>query len=807
MLSRCWTVWSRVRLAAMACLSVAAPSVAAAQGQRVTTPPIEMAVDHQVRDRWMHGLQRPRFTPFVETRSWILVDSTRTAPAGLRRLHLTLTGLPGRETAIVELGTDGRVSRLAVSTPPFNRPPALLPGDSARFARFRWFRSGRVTLPEPRLWDVTMPFRASPARPGARWTDTIARVADHEGFRQAMRGVRVSTLVGDTIVDGRRLWLVRDSARVRYDERWLEDARTLDTVVTLTRTGDGVIRGRYLYDPDVALVHARADTTTLSGEVVLGYPATYPGVRTFRTSARYERYQHWQRHDRASYEARLAETRAAAERGRGGMMMVPAAGVERRLADGDRATLDSVLAEWQRENDPNERERLFRLLRQWGSRDPLFVERLDSLRVASGDTAYLYRWLAERAYGSRAPADTADVRRMLVFMADPALPLSYGASADGLYENVQQGLTTWPPAVTTDTSRWKCTPAACRVLAEQWRTAREPRLRDVGLVALLTLEPARWADTVLAREQAGSRFLRRAAMLARGVGATWPAASKAPMPPPNAGWETWAEWMGGTDPQYAAARTATQRSLGMPPPRPESRVRFEESHATAIRFHAVRTGRDLVGELRRRFDGATSDSARLVFGTMLQGLGELRLSADEIKAYLRSSQPSERALADRSLRHLFFFTRTEAADSATVLALLDRLVSLVVEGVPAWRPLAGGPPGWAREGPTLHQDPSRRAVFLLADSTPPALREKWKDRVGVVTAAEWARRPLTEGGVLYTLSAVRRAGPFVLVGVSTSERVARREGATPQLYAAMVSYYLMEVNGEWVVVATDAWVT
>jgi hypothetical protein len=98
-------------------------------------------------------------------------------------------------------------------------------------------------------------------------------------------------------------------------------------------------------------------------------------------------------------------------------------------------------------------------------------------------------------------------------------------------------------------------------------------------------------------------------------------------------------------------------------------------------------------------------------------------------------------------------------------------------------------------------------VFLLADSMPPALREKWKDRVGLVTGEEWMRRPPSEAGVLYTLFSVRRVGPFVLVQINASERLARRAGEAARHYASGNSYYLMELNGEWVVVAQGGWVT
>jgi len=235
-------------------------------------------------------------------------------------------------------------------------------------------------------------------------------------------------------------------------------------------------------------------------------------------------------------------------------------------------------------------------------------------------------------------------------------------------------------------------------------------------------------------------------------------------------------------------------------------VRFEELHVTAIHFFEARTGRDITGEIRRAFESAQDDSARLVYGTMLQGLGELRLNADQVAAYFRSGNAARVQLARSALADLFDHGAA-IADSATTVSVLDRLVSLALEGVPAWRSLDGAPAGWATRGPELHAAPRRETSFLLADSMPPALKKKWNGRVNIVTAEEWQRRPLTVGATLYTLSSVRRSGPFVLFGMTTSERAARRAGEAPRLYAAGIRYFLMERDGEWVVVSSDEWVT
>ena len=657
--------------------------------------PVEFAVEQRVRDRWLHGRQQPRFTRFAPSRTWLLGDSMRTGAGGERRLYFTLARtFEGRDSAFIEIDRDGRVVQLSASLRPPPRGMAVLPGDSARFARFRLFEAGRLTLPETRLWDLTPSFRATNGARGSQWTDTLERVATREGYRQAVRGVRVNTLLGDTTVGERRLWIVRDSALIRYEEQWLEEERTLGTNVTVTRVANGITRGRHLYDPERGLFRTRSDTTVLAGETVLQYPDSYSGVRTIRTSARYERYRDWDVYDQAGYTARQTALRAAADRGRGGMVMAPTTSLERRLDSGDSAARDSVLAAWRRSDDPEQRDGLFRLLQLWTARDRIFQARLDSLRIASGDTAYLQTWLSRRAYSPGQPTTVSEMRSMLRLMEDPSLAFGFNQSRDWLYENLRQALTQAPPTVSPEPA-WPCVPEACRLLADQWRSAREPRLRELGLVALVTLEPARWADTVLARGAAGSTFLEPAVMLVRGVGATWPAASKAAMASPNASWQAWADWMNGPNATYAAARAAANASLGLPAPRPEPRVRFEESHATAIRFFQAAIGRNVIAELRRGLETADSDSARLVFGTMLQGLGELRLSADDLIAHFKSGEPGRVALAQRSLTEMFWRDRRATpADSATTMTILDRLVSLVLEGgramaVDRWTAYAG----------------------------------------------------------------------------------------------------------------------
>src|SRR5882724_6414714 len=62
------------------------------------------AIERVTHDRWMHGRQQSRFTPFKSNRDWILVDSIRDDEAG-RRLYLTLgRSAYGRDSALIVVG-------------------------------------------------------------------------------------------------------------------------------------------------------------------------------------------------------------------------------------------------------------------------------------------------------------------------------------------------------------------------------------------------------------------------------------------------------------------------------------------------------------------------------------------------------------------------------------------------------------------------------------------------------------------------------------------------------------------------------
>jgi hypothetical protein len=772
---------------------VAALPSAHTRAQQGARQPVEWALEQHTLDRWLHGAQDQRFTPLAANRTFLLIDSVRNVGDG-RRISVTLgRSASGRDSAIISTDATGRIARLEAGLASGRSSGPRYPGDAERMAVFRRMPNGRLSLAESRLWDivVTMPPHL---RVGARWTDTIERVAEDGPYRQSLRGRRLNRVVGDTTVGGLRLWIVRDSALVTLEEQHPEEERTLDTLVHVTRTVSGIVRGAYLYDAETRLLRSRTDTALLTGEAVL----RYPDGRTFRTPARYERRRTWQLHDSAQYVARATALNTEQRNRVGGMVALPASDLERRLAGGDTLLRDSLLRSLQQTRDAEEYNRLFRLF-IW-QRDASFRRRLDSVRIAIGDSAHLYQVLSDRAYAQRPPG-VDDMQAMMLFMEDPGKAWSLNRSRDWLYENLVQSLTTYPRAAMTgrDSLYAACSEAVCRLLGTLRTSAREPRTRDVALVALFSIDPATWGDSVLQRAGPQHPLLRNAAGLAGGVGASWPAASKLPIPAPGSGWRVWLQWMDGRDPAYTRTQLANSRASGLPVDT-MPRARFDGSHRTAIRMHMARTGRNLLAEVRRDYDNAPNDTARLVFGTILHGLDALHLTTAQIVDAFESGSSARRALGRLELMRVFADS-AKPLDDASAAPVIDRLLEGVLDPARLWRTNA---PDLRLPGqPILHA--SRTRTKVSAANLAPSIRAKWASRVEIVT--DTARIDDREAGVIYRVEPVVGFGNFIRVRIEASERLQRSADQAPQAYAAGTTFYLMNRGGEWVIVDWSTWVT
>ena len=143
---------------------------------------------------------------------------------------------------------------------------------------------------------------------------------------------------------------------------------------------------------------------------------------------------------------------------------------------------------------------------------------------------------------------------------------------------------------------------------------------------------------------------------------------------------------------------------------------------------------------------------------------------------------------------------------ADAMPLIDRILAAVVDTAPLWR--AGVPDiRTSSHGyrPEVHATIGR--IFFDGDSLPDAIRAKWAGRVEIIAHAEWNRRDPRGAGVLYTLAPIQVWGRFARVELTLSERLPRSAGQAPEEYASGNTYYLMNLNGEWVIVAQSGWVT
>ncbi|MEP6619142.1 MAG: hypothetical protein ABJE47_07505 [bacterium] len=168
----------------------------------------EFAMEQETRERWMHGRQLPRFSPFALKHAWIFVDSLR-GTAAARQIYLTVgRSVHGRDSARIVVGATGHVTHLEVGQPPFVRQGPGYPGDSARWVALqRGPGDDGVSLIDTRLWDFVPAFPQSAPRVGMRWSDTLARVATSGPFRQSLQGRRTSRVTGDDLPSTTR-WTV-----------------------------------------------------------------------------------------------------------------------------------------------------------------------------------------------------------------------------------------------------------------------------------------------------------------------------------------------------------------------------------------------------------------------------------------------------------------------------------------------------------------------------------------------------------------------------------------------------------------------
>lgn len=759
----------------MPALTVAPHGAASAQAfPGDTAAPV--VIERITRDRWIHEGRAPAFVPPTRTEEFVHLRSSRPSRSDSGPF---LWMRVGNARGSLSLGPRNhvRVGTLDLPPIPFSRWEDAEGRAAARVRRLSG-RGALQNLPETRLREIPFPVPGTTLRPGVAWTDTIDFVADPgEGLSERFEGLRHNRVVGDTLIGGRRLPRVRFEETLRYRSVEKVDDPAFDGMFAIERDARGTTAGFAVVDTMRGVRAGGADTTAWEGTAVLRTPegAAHPA------GVRYERVRTWALRDSASWADSM---RAARDRRSTGMLVLPTDSLQIRLRAGDRTAVDSLFERWRASDDAAERQEIEALLGRWSSRTPeereAFVRRMSALREEAGDTV---AWIVE-ALAERGPRLTADrLERLLPYLDDPGRLWRMGILPRWTYTSLADRVLAATPILEPDSSRWACEPEACRRLAALRDDAREPRLRDVALLASFARDPARWTGSLRSRADSGSALARRGLVLADGVGATWPAAPKTAMPETGADWRVWLAWLGGS-------------------------VRFENSHRVALRYYWARTGRDPVEELRRAWP-PEGDSARLVAGTILEAMDALGPpDPDSLAAAFRSGDEARIELARRRLRPTL---RREGAEAGPELgeALLGPLVDSLLAGAPPPWPAPeeradAGPPVFPHFSAVPGEDLPR---FVLREGLPDDVALRVPPRAEVVDSAAWAARPARAGGVLLRVMPVRAWGDFASLRWNWTVLRRRAPDEAPSGYAGGGGLMLLRTAEGWVVVATDAWIT
>lgn len=767
----------------------------------------QYSVEIVTRDRWLYELENPLHSPRSTSTTWIHIDSLRVdSTAGRRTLWAGIGSAVAGDPAVVTTALTG--DPLSIHASLRQRTLPLVGNlDTARMTRLRVLGPGQaqLALPASRIWDLVPSFRPQRAAAGARWIDTIDHVDSMGVMRQSLRGVRASVIERDTVVNGRRLWIVRDSATFEYNERFPVDERRAAGPAMMERSVAGTVVGRLMLDPATGLARVRSDTAELAGTATL----RYPDGRALASPVRYERSRSWSMYEPAELAMREAAIRAQRDSNGFSIVIVPKNEREARLQRGDSALIDSLFRVWTATRDPDERAEVIALLTRWPARDSDVARRVDSLRTAEQDLEYLFNRSARGTPQSR--LTVTGVRFLLPYMQDPELAFRSGLSRDVAYEGMIETMLPNPPALEPDTAKWPCEPAACRLLADQWTTATEPRLRSVGLSVLALTDPVRWRDTFLAVAATGDNVSRLALPLLEGWGTSrqYPPPDRRPIPDAGADWTAWYRWFVGLEPGVAPAPPVSAAGRRQPAP-------WLAAHGNplGIRMVEVATGRNIVAELRALHGAAANDTSRTLLGRILASLGEAPFGVDSLAEYVRNGSELMRSFAMQLLTDPPVFARTAAGFSLADTFTRDRIHGDFLAGIAArmtpWRTreqAEAGQPASAFRNPPSDAPGATHPVVLASDGVADSLVAAWSARLPFTTREEWNARPLREGGEAWILGEVQRMGPFVRFSYSVSGRIAREAGQAPQAWASWTAYYLMEMNGEWVIVATSVAVT
>lgn len=701
----------------------------------------------EYRERRMHEKQSPRFTDVSRFPRVVTVDS--------------IIFSPGTKTVFTRtVDTTGSVA--VGSTGDANLGP---------LAPLTW-RDGRLHATV--AWDVA-PSLPPSLRRGLRWNERI-QPAD-----EVVGGQRFSWVIADSAIDGRRRWIVRDSVEltVRRSSRFGDARHPLIPDSTVYELA-GTVTGAYAIDESSPLISWRADTIQLTGVA-----SRWKSGSALTANARFEGTRRWTPTDEHAL-AEEADNRSLVLSGIQGAWPLNEPGVVRlrsRVAAGDTLLRDSIRTALVYSTDWESRRRLETAM----AAVPVAqrIERpLQRDRIAAGDTTLLLSNFTGSSQLS--DLDSAQVAYFVRVADDTALFWRHGILGGANYDALQARLANWP-IYASDSSRWPCRnnadifapSAACQALASAWPDSPNLGLRYVGLVVQALMDPRRWGDSLVARQDDGSlpftesRFVKL-------LRASSPAGSgNAPAPPaPGADWTEWRDWMV-TIGRYLAPVFGGRVRL---PPDP-----LRGGWEGVLHLVSLRSGRDVAAEVWSQYLREASDSGRLVLSAIVQGLYSIPLTPEQSADWVVRGDSLNRHLALTKIYSALYAARPghgDPVDSQLAADLYDVLGRSLFEEAPPWKIMsAQGVVSANPWKPRLRVAPPQdKPVYVEGLPTPFAGR--WADRAIVLPPGVTA--PTGTEATVIRFDPVVRMGPFV--------RIRYRD---PLGGAQAI---LLEVDGEWIMV-------
>jgi len=552
-------------------------------------------------------------------------------------------------------------------------------------------------------------FRALPAvTPGSWWRAVVQSATD--------RGTRTTTYLRDTLVAGEQYLILRDSTDMVRSATW----PTLDfggRDSTLHRQQlRGYIIGNLLYDPRRSLVIARSDTLRMQGELVREYAGNtrYKTRRSVVTAID-------MRVDRPEvHAARVEQRNEEFRRTWRHFDFEPALPDELALAAGRESSVDSLIAVWSAaESDQEKRLIEHRLGRWYRNRARDWNRELFDTARRNGDAATAFRLAIATIEIATRAVDHELFEFLLPYMEDAGVALHAGLPSYSPHTLIMSVLMRSPPVLHNNlVHRPVCAPRTCALL-ETYATRADVdyRLRDLGVAAVFLRDPAAGfpALETRVRETPRSPLLTALYRTALGYRSDTPGATT--VPPVGADIAMWVAYAGTGD--------------------------MWRRNATALPLYQLRTGRNITGEMRARFDAATDNLELLVFGNVLNDMDPYAFNdLDVLKLLERRDQRLDRLAADIANRRRP--VAMPAPDSIQSL-VLDALIAELVDGKTVTWPGYKGSPRYTTP------------VRIISDGLPALILERWSERVTFVTRKDQAR----DGRAFVVSSAPQMAGPFV----------------------------------------------